>query len=117
MSLCINLYRDYYRRNRLTNKLFLVFGQTAVKDFSMESVRDPQSTCEEFVVSEGGNEELRKELARLDDKYRVPLILLYYNEYSYSQIAQVLGIKEGTVKSRISTAKARLKERMVSYER
>lgn len=117
MSLCINLYRDFYRRNKLTGKLFQLFSRTEVMDATIASFRDPQSTAEEQVLEEEQNELLRKVLDCLDDKYRLPLILYYYNGYSYAQIAKVLSIKEGTVKSRIFTAKSKLKERMVSYER
>ncbi len=116
MAICINLYRDYYRHNRLTTKLFQVFVQNDLMDRTFECIKDTSKTTEELAMDIVEKGSLIKELNRLDDKYRLPLILCYYNGYSYSEIAKVLGIKEGTVKSRISTGKAKLKERMVSYE-
>ena len=46
----------------------------------------------------------------LDKKYRVPLLLFYYEGYSTAEIASVLGIPEKTVRPRLFRAKARLKD-------
>lgn len=116
MGICINLYRDFYRRNRLTGKLFQIFVQTEAMEATITSVRDPKDTTEEIMIQAEQRVLLKKALDLLNDKYRLPLILFYYNDYSYCQIAEILDIKEGTVKSRIFSAKAKLKERMVSYE-
>lgn len=45
----------------------------------------------------------------LDKKYRVPILLFYYEDYSTAQIAKALGIAESTVSTRLSRAKAKLK--------
>lgn len=44
----------------------------------------------------------------LDEDLRVTTILFYFEDMKYKDIAKVLGIKEGTVKSRLSRAKDRL---------
>lgn len=44
----------------------------------------------------------------LDDDLRTTTILFYFEDMRYKDIAVVLGIKEGTVKSRLSRAKERL---------
>ncbi|PLX20183.1 MAG: hypothetical protein C0601_00060 [Candidatus Muiribacterium halophilum] len=46
----------------------------------------------------------------MKEKYRTILFLKYYENMSYKEIAQIEGIKEGTVMSRISRAKEALKE-------
>ena len=43
-----------------------------------------------------------------DDDLRTITILFYFEDLKYKDIAKVLGIKEGTVKSRLSRAKERL---------
>lgn len=48
--------------------------------------------------------------AALSDEHRQVLLLRYMQELDYGEIAVALGISEGTVKSRINRAKARLKE-------
>jgi RNA polymerase sigma-70 factor (ECF subfamily) len=47
-------------------------------------------------------------LAKLPAEQRVPLVLLEMQGYSVAEIAQRLGIAEGTVKSRCSRGRARL---------
>ena len=47
-------------------------------------------------------------LAQLRSRHREPLLLYYYHDRSFAEIAKVLGIPEGTVKSRIHQARERL---------
>ena len=46
----------------------------------------------------------------LDKKYRVPLMLFYYEGYSTAEIASLLGIPEKTVSTRLFRAKGRLRD-------
>ncbi len=55
-------------------------------------------------------------LAKIPYLYREPLILKYYDDAKMSEIAKVLGIPEGTVKSRLRTGKRLLKEQIAIYE-
>lgn len=47
---------------------------------------------------------------KLDKKYRVPLMLFYYEGYSTKEISSFLGIPEKTISARLFRAKAKLKE-------
>jgi RNA polymerase sigma-70 factor (ECF subfamily) len=49
-------------------------------------------------------------LMRLDDKYRILILLRDVESMNYSQIARVLNLELGTVKSRLSRARKTLKE-------
>ena len=53
---------------------------------------------------------VRRALSVLSEEHRQVLLLRYMQELDYSEIAAALGVSEGTVKSRINRAKARLKE-------
>jgi RNA polymerase sigma-70 factor, ECF subfamily len=53
---------------------------------------------------------IREMLDRLPHSYRAPLVLRYYNDLSYKEIAEVLFLREGTVKTRIHRAKLMLKD-------
>ena len=53
---------------------------------------------------------LREVLAAMDIKYRVPLTLFYLDGFSLKEIAQLFGLPKGTVKSRISRARDKLRE-------
>lgn len=48
----------------------------------------------------------------LDERYRIPVCLYYSAELSVKEIAEVLKLPEGTVKSRLHKARVMIKERM-----
>jgi RNA polymerase sigma factor (sigma-70 family) len=50
------------------------------------------------------------ELARLPDRYRVPFVLCVLNAEPRADVAKKLGIREGTISSRLDVAKRRLQE-------
>lgn len=50
------------------------------------------------------------EVMRLPEKYRVPLHLFYYEDYSISDIAKLLSISENNAKVRLTRARKALKE-------
>ena len=49
-------------------------------------------------------------LARLNETFQAPVALFYLEEHSYKEIADILGIPLGTVKSRISRGIAQLQQ-------
>lgn len=54
--------------------------------------------------------DVRRALAQLTDKQRLVLVLRYYDDLSETQIAQTLGVSNGTVKSQAHAALRRLRE-------
>ena len=93
------------------------------KSVSMEPMReqgfDPADTSpgtEEQVAAKDELQRLREAIAQLPDDQREALILTQLEKIPYEEAAQSLGISEGTVKSRVNRAKARLKE-ILSEER
>ncbi len=52
-------------------------------------------------------DEVRKVIANMPENLREILILAYFNKFSYKQMAEILGIPMGTVKSRLHTAVGR----------
>lgn len=67
---------------------------------------------EQMMVSEE-REALSKAIASLDPEYRQVLILRIVNDCSYQQISEIMGIREGTVKSRLSRAREQLRKKLV----
>ena len=51
-------------------------------------------------------------LAELPDIFRTVLVMREFEERSYQEIADVLGISIGTVESRLFRARARFRERL-----
>lgn len=52
---------------------------------------------------------LNESIARLDDVHRLPIQLHYIEGYSIDEVAQMLQIPSGTVKSRLSRGRAKLR--------
>ena len=84
---------------------------------SMEPMReqgfdpaDPSPGTEEQVIAKDERRRLREAIALLPDDQREALILTQLEKVPYEEVAQALGVSEGTVKSRVNRAKARLKE-------
>jgi RNA polymerase sigma factor (sigma-70 family) len=58
---------------------------------------------------------LDREVHQLPDKYRVPVVLCHLEGRSRREVAARLGIPEGTLSSRLATARARLARRLARY--
>lgn len=67
-----------------------------------------QSSLEQILVKEEA-QMLYEAVRRLPIKQRTVVILFYYQECPVSEIAQMLGCREGTVKSRLHVARERLR--------
>jgi RNA polymerase sigma-70 factor (ECF subfamily) len=46
----------------------------------------------------------------LPEHYRTPIILRYWYDMSYREIAETMGVTESTIKTRLHRARARLAE-------
>ncbi|HBI45951.1 MAG TPA: RNA polymerase subunit sigma [Planctomycetales bacterium] len=58
-------------------------------------------------------EQLQMALNELAEVYRTPLILYYFNDFSYREIAEQMDLPIGTVMSRLARAKAWLRGRLL----
>lgn len=52
---------------------------------------------------------LKEQVEKLPEKYRVPMFLYYYEEFSVKDIAHALQFSEGTVKSLLSRGREKLR--------
>lgn len=53
------------------------------------------------------------QVMELAPAYRNPLYLFYYEDYSIREIAQVMELEEGTVKTRLRRGRQMLKDRLL----
>ncbi len=67
---------------------------------------------EEIAITRMEYDRLLKAMAALDTKHRSVLVLRYFNDLSYQEIAEALEIPLGTVKSRLNQSLKYLKEQM-----
>lgn len=62
---------------------------------------------QQFATAESSD--LYDAVMRLSDKYRIIIHLYYYEDYAVKEIAEILGIKETTIQTRLMRARKKLK--------
>jgi RNA polymerase sigma-70 factor (ECF subfamily) len=78
-------------------------------DLLLSALTDVNGIERDFLKAEvEGN--MRKQLGKLEDRLKGPLVLFYYDKLSYKEIADQMNLPIGTVMSRIARAKACLKK-------
>ena len=99
--------------NELVNTLKKKSLRETISIFDFD-VLFPHISAKETTDSELQKEELQKaidsSLSKLSPKYREPLILYYFEDMGYKQIAEVLQLPVSTVGVRLQRGKALLKE-------
>jgi len=94
-----NLWIDWLRRERRRKDMLLEYRQTA-------AAREPCRACLESYL------DAQAALAALPHHLRVVCVLTVYHGLTYREVAEVLDLPVGTVKSRMHAAIGRLREFM-----
>ena len=100
LKILLNKARKHYRRKGV---------ETVALDEASGLPADDQSP-EEAAEREEDAQHVREALERLSTNHREVLVLRYYGELTVPEIAGTLGLREGTVKSRLSRALDRLQQ-------
>ena len=110
--LASNCCLDFLRSRKRRPTISLV----TTNDEDEEQVMDVEDTApgpEEQLFTREDREILQKALGEIDPEQRQILTLRVVNDLSYGEIAEILGIKEGTVKSRLSRARENLRKKVL----
>jgi RNA polymerase sigma-70 factor, ECF subfamily len=106
-------------RKRKRQRLVSLTGFFQSRDQSEEDAEFDPADCQPLQDATLVDGERRAAVARaiatLPEKYRLPLVLRDVEERSYDEIARILEMSEGTVKSRISRARAFLRDKLEQY--
>ena len=95
---------------RLASNEALQFIRSRSRHPTQTLLDDPVGNAKNNQESFEQNELLNVALSRIDEELRVVFVLKEQQELSYREIADVLGIPEGTVGSRLNRARAELRE-------
>lgn len=100
-SWLLAILRHHFFRNR---------SRAAKQSVRLDSL--PEPSCSTPASNGDDSEELQAALKELPDEFRFPLVLFYFHELSYQDIAAELSIPLGTVMSRLSRGKEHLRRRL-----
>jgi RNA polymerase sigma-70 factor (ECF subfamily) len=80
-----------------------------------QAIRDEGPRPERLAEGRELGRLLSKALAEMSEKYRTILVLREYQGLSYEELARVLGLRKGTVESRLYRAREKLKAMLEPY--
>lgn len=89
-------------------------SRAAAPAVSLENSPEPADDALDDAVFD--EQELQDALAELPEEYRTPLILFYFEEFSYKEIAEQMQVPIGTIMSRLARAKSHLRRRLTACQ-
>ncbi|MDE6624751.1 MAG: RNA polymerase sigma factor [Lachnospiraceae bacterium] len=111
IAIAVNLWNNQKRKFLWRKKKAdIVYFQ----DDYLDQLADHAQTVEEQVLRQEEIETVRRCVVELPDKMRIVIILYYKENMTVDEIAAVLKIPSGTVKSRMHQAKNKIKERLMN---
>lgn len=105
--LAANCCIDFLRRQKKQRTVSLTTDDAAVTD-----IPDRQMTPEEQLLRQERQTAIQRAMALLAAEHRQILTLRVINDLDYAQIADVLDVPVGTVKSRLARARMQLRKKM-----
>jgi RNA polymerase sigma-70 factor (ECF subfamily) len=105
-ALAANVYRSELKR-------------FPVESLPLDSAPEPSGPASQphELEQRGRHEVLARAVLTLPLRYREPVILFYFHEMNVAAAAQTLGLPEGTLKARLSRARALLRQRFPRLEK
>lgn len=104
------LYRTAYRQVKKSRR------ELPGKDIAIQADAADGTTSLDRIIKTEEENAVKRAVQALDFKHRAVVVLFYYNEMTTKEIAKVLGCTEGTVKSRLFTARGKLRKYLDAAE-
>ena len=102
----MKLSHNYFRKEKRRNERNASSSLEEIDNISDNT--DVQSDVEESALKSA----LRKVVSELDGKYRIPVVLYYFDEHDLAYISGIMKIPKGTVKSRLHKAREIIAEKL-----
>ena len=109
-TIAANKAKDALRKQQRTHSIPIsTFSKPEQMSFDqvVNTITSDTTRPYEQLQKEETAEKIRQTVSNMPEKSREILILAYFHKFSYKQMAQILGIPMGTIKSRLHTAVGR----------
>lgn len=110
LSIALRLWKNKIRKIAWRNRIAPVVSDDSI----MELLSDSDNVVE-GILSDEEKKVLWKAIYHLPDSLRIPLLLYYMEDLSTAEIAKLLLIPQGTVKSRLYHARKQLEKELEGY--
>ena len=107
-----NVCLDWLRAKKRRPTVSLTTLDDEGEEVQME-IRDPGKSPEEFLLAAEDRAAVAKAMNELPVEFREILTLRAIDDLSYTEIAEILHLREGTVKSRLSRARLALRNKLL----
>lgn len=111
LSIAVRLWKNKQRKAAWRNRI----APTCSDDFLTEALVAAEDDLLERVVSKEEYQMLWEAINRLSDHLRIPVLLYYMEELSVAEIAKLLSLPQGTIKSRLFKARKNLEKELEVY--
>lgn len=98
---------DGYVRRAIINTHISWWRRRRIEEFPTDEL--PDQAVADHAVSSDLQETLRRAVDRLPQRMRAAIMLRYYDDMTEAEVAEVLGVSLGTVKSTVARAMAKLR--------
>lgn len=107
-NVCLDFLRVRKRRPQVSLTMQDTEGEEQILD-----IPDVQPMPEERLLASESKAQVEAAMQQLDPEQRRILTLRVINDLSYAEISAILGLREGTVKSRLSRAREQLRKKLL----
>jgi RNA polymerase sigma-70 factor, ECF subfamily len=88
--------------------------ETSLPHYEITSVESELPPVTPDLVDQLQNEAVSESLMEVEERYRIPLALYYFENHSYAEIAAMLDIPIGTLMSRLSRGKEMMRRSLAA---
>jgi RNA polymerase sigma-70 factor (ECF subfamily) len=110
-TIALNHSRSHLRKRKILERL----RSTLTSIFRVET--EKTISPEEALIQNEKEAELWKSLNQLDERHRIVVVLRYFHELPIAEISQILSVNEGTIHSRLHSAREKLRDALKHLHR
>jgi RNA polymerase sigma-70 factor (ECF subfamily) len=108
-TIALNHSRSHLRKRKVLERL----RTTLTNIFQVEA--EKQVSPEEATIQNEKEAQIWNALNRLDERYRTAVVLRYFHELSIAEISEILSVNEGTIHSRLHSAREKLRDALKNW--